>query len=1289
MKTVLIFVLCTIVTALHSQSEPKAFEEWRTADGTQYFFHKNVTKTDGAGNIYLAGATTTTNGTTDILLSKKNSSGVTLWTRQVNGPANFHDFATAIYIDGSGNVFLTGAITNNTLTGFPDAVVIKYNSSGTQQFLSYYDGSGNMYDSGTDITLDGSGNIYIVGGSYNGSGNSDVLTAKFNSSGTLQWASTFDYANLNDGALKVAVSGSSVTVTGAVQTNSVSYAMGYLVYNTGTGSVTASAITSTYTTSADLITSGTTDASGNVYMTGAVPGGVQGLNYFTIKLNSSLAVLWTATYDRNNLDDISKSIKVDASGNVYVTGYSTGTNGRDYTTIKYNSSGTQQWIQHYNGDMNANDEAYDMEIDASANIYVTGYTSGDINKADYFTIKYNSSGTQQWTVQSDGFHLDDKATNIALDSMNNVIVTGEVENAPGSLLYGTIKYIQTDVITPTDYNGETPSSNFMYYANRGQLIGTNDTLVPDVKFYTQNTYPSFYFMDSRMSMVFSKVDTIIATTDTLHRIDMSLDNKRSASKIYPLEEQKEGYLNYYLAHTDSNGVTAVFGNKRLVAKDVYTNIDLMYSSNQNGIKYYFIVKPGGNPANIQMTFTGASSFSLNGTSNELSINSSIGSITFDRPTAYQLTSANATVAVTGWTPDWQTNGASNKYKFNLGAYTSSLTLIIEVDQGNTTNAGVPGANLCWSTYFGGQDDEDIFGVTKDAYGYQYIAGYTQSQHTNFPITTNAFQSILAAEMGGFYAKFNPNNGLIYSTYYSGGGPGFFTCFWDIKCKNNNEVVLAGYTTCNTMNLADPGGGTYFDNSFNSGSSQNGFIARFNILGNRTWASYLGSGSITAIDFDLNGNLYLAGYSASNFPLQTTPNYNQSYGGGVFDAFLMKLDNNYNLSWSTFIGGNSYDQINAIKVDQTNNTVYVTGSTESTDLPVYATGSAFYDNSLGGAVDHFAGAFSSSANRLWMTYLGGSSSEPNWYGGTNNINVDAGSVYIVGSTQSNDFPLLNPGGSSFFDNSLSVNTFPPPSRYGDGYITQFDKTTYQQKWGTLVSGNGTSSFNAVESDWNGNLFIAGSTGDHTIPLTYATGAYNQNTYPGGLLASTPDFAEDGIILNFNTPNRQLIWSTLLGGYNDNHRGDEIYDIVIHNSAIYLAGHTTDKSNSGTAAFPFVNPNTGNYFDNSFNGGHFDAFVARLCYTNLVGINELTSDNSTSIPIYPNPTTNILIANINGKNITGDLQIKIYNSIGQEVYMNDYKSVSNELEINTFNLASGLYFIKFINNKNTYTAKFIKQ
>jgi hypothetical protein len=180
------------------------------------------------------------------------------------------------------------------------------------------------------------------------------------------------------------------------------------------------------------------DASRNIYVTGSSHN-----DYSTIKYDSSGAEKWVARYDGpGNSYDQATTIAVDASGNVYVTGesYVAGSTYDDYATVKYNSSGTQQWVARYDGP-ERDDKATAIAVDASGNVYVTGESDGSGTYYDYATVKYNSSGAEQWVARYDGpGNSEDYATGIAVDSSGNVYVTGASYSSNTFFDYATVKY---------------------------------------------------------------------------------------------------------------------------------------------------------------------------------------------------------------------------------------------------------------------------------------------------------------------------------------------------------------------------------------------------------------------------------------------------------------------------------------------------------------------------------------------------------------------------------------------------------------------------------------------------------------------------------------------------------------------------------------------------------------------------------------------------------------------------------------------------------------------------------
>ncbi len=174
----------------------------------QNTFYKNVIKTDASKNIYIAGATLNDLNNYDIFVVKYNSKGELQWMNQYNGDGDGDDAATGIFIDADENVYITGTITTDSCR---QMVNIKYDSGGTQVWLRAYNGSGNLYGSGADITGDTLGNVYITGFSYNGNLNSDVITIMYDSTGNQKWLNNYHaMAPLNEVGVKVAYKGTDV-----------------------------------------------------------------------------------------------------------------------------------------------------------------------------------------------------------------------------------------------------------------------------------------------------------------------------------------------------------------------------------------------------------------------------------------------------------------------------------------------------------------------------------------------------------------------------------------------------------------------------------------------------------------------------------------------------------------------------------------------------------------------------------------------------------------------------------------------------------------------------------------------------------------------------------------------------------------------------------------------------------------------------------------------------------------------------------------------------------------------
>jgi hypothetical protein len=411
----------------------------------------NAIVSDGLGNFYMGGYTYNTGKDKDYLIVKTNTSGDTIWTRQFNGIANGSDKILYMAIDASGNIYATGQSDGGGINQ-NDIVTQKYNSSGVLQWsVTYNNATANQDDQPHGISVDNSGNVFITGSSDRDSlsavVNDDILTLKYTSTGTLSWAVIYNgTGNATDRGNSVIadnlggcfITGRTATVADddiiTISYSSTGTEIWKTIYNRGFGNDRAD----------DLVK----DASGNIYVAGRAAN-ANDYDVVTIKYNSLGVAQWKSFYNAVG-DEYGKKVRVDANGNVYTIGQAdvdaSGNTNYDIVTLKYNSTGVQQWVKTF-GNAALNDEdANDLLLDASGNVYVTG--KSDVNALasiianNFITIKYNSTGVQQWATYYDGTatNSDDIAEGFYFDGSSYLYVVGGTQNLTSQKDASIIKY---------------------------------------------------------------------------------------------------------------------------------------------------------------------------------------------------------------------------------------------------------------------------------------------------------------------------------------------------------------------------------------------------------------------------------------------------------------------------------------------------------------------------------------------------------------------------------------------------------------------------------------------------------------------------------------------------------------------------------------------------------------------------------------------------------------------------------------------------------------------------------
>ncbi|HJY63500.1 MAG TPA: SBBP repeat-containing protein, partial [Ignavibacteria bacterium] len=394
-----------------------------------------------------------------------------LWTKRYNGTAGGTDYGNSIAVDYLGNVFVTGKTW--TSTSNYDVITIKHNSSGDTVWTRRYNGPRNGSDEGLSICVDLSGNVYVTGKEEGTVGTHGIwenyITIKYNSAGTFLWGASYngpggDY----DAAYSIAVDGSgNVYVTGESGGGSGGSGLPYQDYATikynSSGVLQWIKRYNGSSNGNDVARQLKIDVSGNVYVTGKCVQTSSNNDYATIKYNSAGTQMWVAVYTSaiSNTDE-ANSLAVDRAGNVYVTGKSYGGASTlyDIATVKYNTSGVQVWVNIFNGLSNSSDEGKAITVDTSGNSYVTGYSNNITTAQDFQTIKYNSAGVQQWEIKytnSGSAGSSDQAVSIYADNSGNVYAAGM-----SALDYAVVKY---GVMTGIGNNHNTSPDGFSLEQN--------------------------------------------------------------------------------------------------------------------------------------------------------------------------------------------------------------------------------------------------------------------------------------------------------------------------------------------------------------------------------------------------------------------------------------------------------------------------------------------------------------------------------------------------------------------------------------------------------------------------------------------------------------------------------------------------------------------------------------------------------------------------------------------------------------------------------------------------------
>jgi hypothetical protein len=775
-----------------------------------------------------------------------------------------------------------------------------------------------------------------------------------------------------------------------------------------------------------------------------------------------------------------------------------------------------------------------------------------------------------------------------------------------------------------------------FSSNRGQI--NEEALI-----YSKGPGFNIYLTEKGLSFVmfsFEKENSEISKIDNkpikenikVWRIDYDLIGGNIKKENIVFENEISNYYENFYTQYAPDGILFVKLYRKVRIKEVYPGIDWILRYDENGnFHHEFEASPSSNIAQIKIKVKNAE-IELMDEGKSVLLKTPIGTIKDGNLIAYEgkkEITAKYTIK-------------DNLLSFEIKDYEGKEKLLID-----------PHA-LVWATYYGGSSWDEAYSISTDANGNVFVVGMTAS--TDFPTQNPGggayYQSNNAGYGDAFILKFTNNGIRLWATYYGGsGGDAAFSISTDV----NGNVFVAGGTNSTDFPTLNPGGGAYYQGTCGGCSNySDAFILKFNNNGALLWATYYGGSDddyAGPISTDANGNVFVVGWTLStDFPTYNPGGgaYYQSNKAGGIDAFILKFTNNGNRLWATYYGGNDDDGATSISTDANGN-VFVVGGTESTDFPTLNPGGgAYYQPNNAGYSNAFILKFNNNGIRLWGTYYGG-----NDWDFASSISTDAnGNVFVVGETNSTDFPTLNPGGGAYYQ--------PNNAGYSDAFILKFNNNGIRL-WATYYGGSDYDRAYSISTDANGNVFVVGETNSTDFPtLNPGGGAYYQPNNAG---------YSDAFILKF-TNNGIRLWATYYGG---SYKEGGSYWNYVFSISTDANGNVFVVEGTQSTDLPTYNPGGGAYFDGTcgtdgncnYDGTYYywDAFI--LKFTGSISIPE---SFISSIKIKNNNVIIKLNENINS-------EFKVFTILGREII----RGRINNNEISFKVPSSGIYILK-VNNKN---------
>jgi len=728
------------------------------------------------------------------------------------------------------------------------------------------------------------------------------------------------------------------------------------------------------------------------------------------------------------------------------------------------------------------------------------------------------------------------------------------------LLFSPLLLYVAPVFALPDHYGSLP---LVFEANQGQVGGTP-------RFMARGSGYNLYLANSSLTMDLYRAPDLSQQKplqdSAIHQLQMNFTGANPAASLSGVNEL-EGKSNYITGDDPAAWIEGVKQYKKVKYRNIYSDIDLVFYGNQNRIEYDFVIKPGANYKKIKVNYLGAEGVRIDENGN-LVLHTAGGDLIQQAPYAYQVIDGDKRrvnaeyvlldndvigfhVATYDSTCELIIDPVLSYSTYLGGSLTDTATDIAIDDSGNVyvtgytlstdfntasamnpANAGnydlfiakisADGASLVYSTFLGGTGNDWGYGIAVDSNGDAVVAGTTES--SDFPVAS-AIQSVYGGSGDGFVSKLNAaGDTLVYSTYVGGVNSDEVR---DITLNSIGQVYITGFTASADFPVVS-------GFQMTKASSTDAFVSKINSVGSAfIYSSFLGGSNGAGDDYgyaiavDGRDDAYVAGKTSStDFPMVTA--YQSVYGGGPSDAFVAKVHPlGSSLIYTSYLGGSGFDVANGVAVDSDED-IYIAGSTLSTNFPVvypsYDATCGTDGNCNSGKYDAFAAKITADGSSLsYSTYLGGSDND---FASDIAVGV-SGAAHIGGYTHSTDFPVV-----------AAVQA--THGGVTDVFVTRLSTTGTDLDYSTFLGGSNGDTAQGITMDGAGNVYVAGNTASTNFPPSGALQA--------GSAGSTDAFvAKIGAVAD--------LWVTLTDSIDPADADSEYsYTIIVTNNGPDMATNT---------------------------------------------------------------------------------------------------------------------------------------